>query len=132
MLVDRLDRHPRAGICLDSCHLYVSGYDVTKRSELDRVLAEVDDRIGLERLRALHVNDSKAPLGSNRDRHDNIGAGLLGEDLGVFLAHPKLQKLPAYLEVPGPDGHGPTAEEIQKLRDLHARWTKKSKPNRRS
>ena len=133
-LYDALDAHERLGICLDSCHLYVSGYDVTKRSELDRVLAEVDERIGLERLRALHVNDSKAPLGSNRDRHDNIGAGLLGEDLGVFLAHPKLQKLPAYLEVPGTDGHGPDAEEIRKLKKLHARARKKLRagPARRS
>jgi deoxyribonuclease-4 len=121
-LYERLDRHPRLGICLDSCHLYVSGYDVTDRGELDRVLNEVDETIGLDRLRALHVNDSKAPLGSNRDRHDNVGKGLLGEELGVFLGHPKLQKLPAVLEVPGPDGHGPDAAEIRRLRELHARW----------
>jgi deoxyribonuclease-4 len=124
-LYDALDAHERLGICLDSCHLYVSGYDVTKRRELDRVLAEVDERIGLDRLRALHVNDSKAPLGSNRDRHDNIGAGVLGEDLGVFLAHPKLQRLPAYLEVPGTDGHGPDAEQVRKLKELHARARRK-------
>ena len=78
--------------------------------------------IGLDRLRALHANDSKAPLGSNRDRHDNIGDGLIGEGLGAFIAHPKLQELPVYLEVPGQDGHGPNAEELEKLRDLHARW----------
>jgi deoxyribonuclease IV len=124
-LYEALDRHDRAGICLDSCHLYVSGYDITRRNELDRVLAEVDSKIGLDRLRALHVNDSKAPLGSNRDRHDNIGEGLLGEELGVFLAHPKLQRLPAFLEVPGKDGHGPDAEEVRKLKELHARATKK-------
>jgi deoxyribonuclease-4 len=124
-LYEALDAHERLGICLDSCHLYVSGYDVTKRAELDRVLAEVDERIGLERLRALHVNDSKAPLGSNRDRHDNIGDGVLGADLGVFLAHPKLQGLPAYLEVPGTDGHGPDAEQVRKLKALHARARKK-------
>jgi deoxyribonuclease IV len=120
-LHDALDAHDRLGICLDSCHLYASGYDVTDRKDLDRVLREVDERIGLDRLRALHVNDSKAPLGSNRDRHDNIGAGLLGEDLGVFLGHPKLQKLPAFLEVPGKDGHGPDAEQVRKLKELHAR-----------
>ncbi|MGN6429792.1 MAG: deoxyribonuclease IV [Gaiellaceae bacterium] len=124
-LYDALDAHDRLGICLDSCHLYASGYDVTDRKELDRVLREVDERIGLDRLRALHANDSKAPLGSNRDRHDNIGAGLLGEDLGVFLAHPKLQKLPAFLEVPGKDGHGPDAEQVRKLKELHARARKK-------
>jgi deoxyribonuclease IV len=124
-LYDALDGHERLGVCLDSCHLYVSGYDVTKRKELDRALAEVDDRIGLDRLRALHVNDSKSPLGSNSDRHDNIGDGLLGEELGVFLSHPKLQGLPAYLEVPGTDGHGPDAQQIRKLKELHARAMKK-------
>ena len=124
-LYDALDAHERLGICLDSCHLYASGYDVTNRKELDGVLREVDEEIGLDRLRVLHVNDSKAPLGSNRDRHDNIGAGLLGEDLGVFLAHPKLQKLSAFLEVPGTDGHGPDAEQVRKLKELHARARKK-------
>jgi deoxyribonuclease-4 len=124
-IYDALDGHERLGICLDSCHLYVSGYDVTDRAELDRVVARVDELIGLERLRALHVNDSKAPLGSNLDRHDNIGDGVMGEDLGVFLAHPKFQGLPAYLEVAGKDGHGPDADEIRKLKELHARATKK-------
>ena len=122
-IFDALGRHERLGICLDSCHLYASGIDVTNRAALDTLLEAVDDRIGLDRLRALHANDSKAPLGSNRDRHDNIGDGLIGEGLGAFLAHPKLQKLPAILEVPGRDGKGPNAQELEKLRDLHARWT---------
>jgi len=120
-IYERLDRHPHLGVCLDSCHLYVSGYDVTDRAALDAVLGELDQKIGLDRLRALHVNDSKAPLGSNRDRHDNIGEGLLGEQLGVFLGHPKLQELPALLEVPG-KGHGPDADEVRKLKELYARW----------
>ena len=122
-IFDALGGHERLGICLDSCHLYASGIDVTDRAALDGFLEDVDERIGLDRLRALHANDSKAPLGSNRDRHDNIGEGLMGEGLGAFIAHPKLQELPVYLEVPGRDGRGPNAEEIQKLRDLHARWT---------
>jgi len=122
-LFDRLDAHPRLGICLDSCHLFVSGVDVSQRKELDRLVDEVDSRMGLERLRALHVNDSAAPLGSNRDRHANIGEGLIGEELGVFLSHPRLQGLPALLEVPGKDGHGPDADEVRKLKELHARWT---------
>ena len=126
-IVDRLDRHPRLGICLDSCHLYASGYDITDRKALDDVLRQVDDLIGLDRLRALHVNDSAAPLGSNRDRHANIGEGLMGEELGVFLSHPKLQRLPVFLETPGADKHGPDAEEIRKLRELHARWTRRGK-----
>jgi deoxyribonuclease IV len=121
IIFDALGRHERLGICLDSCHLFVSGTDVTDRSALDRLLDDLDERIGLDRLRLLHANDAKAPLGSNRDRHDNIGDGLMGEGLGVFLAHPKLQGLPVVLEVPGADGHGPNAEEIHKLRELHAR-----------
>jgi deoxyribonuclease-4 len=121
-IFERLDRHPRLGLCLDSCHLYASGYDVTDRNTLDQLLEEIDTCIGLDRLRCLHINDSKAPLGSNRDRHDNVLQGLMGERLGVFLGHPKLQHLPAMLETPGPDGHGAAAEDIKVLRDLHGRW----------
>lgn len=120
-VVDALGRHERLGVCLDSCHLFVSGVDVTDPAVLDALLEDLDKRIGLERLRALHANDAKAPLGSNRDRHDNIGDGLIGEGLGVFLAHPKLQSLPVVLEVPGADGRGANADEIRKLRELHAR-----------
>jgi deoxyribonuclease-4 len=123
-LVDALDRHPRLGICLDSCHLYVSGIDVGEQEAVAEVLDDVDARIGLDRLRALHVNDAAAPLGSNRDRHANVLEGELGERLGAFLAHPAVQGLPALMETPGPAGHGPDAAEVQKLRDLHARWTK--------
>lgn len=123
VLIDALDGHPRLGLCLDSCHLYVSGYDVTDRAKVDALVEELDDRVGLERLRALHVNDSAAPLGSNRDRHANILEGEMGEGLGAFLAHPAFQELSAYLEVPGVEKKGPSAEEIRKLRDLHARWT---------
>jgi deoxyribonuclease-4 len=123
ILLERLDHHPRLGVCLDSCHLYVSGYDITDRGALDSMVSELDERIGLDRLRALHVNDSAAELGSNRDRHANIGEGVMGENLGVFLAHPAFQGLSAYLEVPGENKTGPNAHEIQKLRALHARWT---------
>ena len=131
VLVDRLDRHPRLGVCLDSCHLWVSGVDVTDRAALDACIDEVEERIGLDRLRALHVNDAGAPLGSNRDRHANVGEGEIGDGMSVFLAHPKLQGLPTILEVPGPDGHGPDANEIQKLRDLHARGVEDAKPGPR-
>jgi deoxyribonuclease IV len=118
---DRLDRHPRLGICLDSCHLYASGVDVTDPARLDALLDEVDATIGLDRLRALHVNDSATALGSNRDRHANIGDGLLGEGLGVFLANPRLQGLPAVIETDGPDGKGPDANEVRKAKEIGAR-----------
>jgi deoxyribonuclease IV len=120
---ERMGRHPRLGICLDSCHLWVSGVDVTDPAALDACLDEVDSAIGLDRLRALHVNDAAAPFASNRDRHANILEGELGEKLGVFLANPRLQGLPAVLEVSGPDNHGPDANEIRKTKELHARWT---------
>ena len=122
VLVERLDGHPRLGVCLDSCHLYATGYDVTDPAGVDALVTELDARIGLNRLRALHINDSATPLGSNRDRHANILEGLMGENLGAFLAHPAFQHLSAYIEVPGVDKGGPNAAEIQKLRDLHARW----------
>jgi deoxyribonuclease IV len=130
-LYERLDRHPRLGICLDSCHLYASGYDVTDPKAVRALLKEVDGAIGLDRLRALHVNDSKTPLGSNRDRHDNIGDGLMGEGLGAFLAQPNVQRLPAILEVPGADDRGPNADEIRKTRELHARWAQTKKGAKR-
>ncbi len=97
---------------------------------VERLVRELDEGIGLDRLRALHVNDSAAALGSNRDRHANVLEGELGEGLGAFLSHPAFQQLSAYLETPGPAKHGPDAAEIQKLRDLHARWVSKPKPRR--
>ena len=130
VLVDRLDRHPRLGVCLDSCHLWVSGVDVTDPAAYAAILDEVDQRIGLGRLRCLHVNDAAAELGSNRDRHANVLAGVMGEGLGVFLADPRVQGLPAILETPGPDGHGPDAAEVQRLRELHARATGPTRPGR--
>jgi deoxyribonuclease IV len=125
-LYEALDAHPRLGVCLDSCHLFASGYDVTDPAGLDRVLQELDRSIGLDRLRCLHVNDSKTPLGSNRDRHENIGDGLIGEQLSVFLGHPKLQGLPALLEVPGLEGHGPDLDQMTKLRKLYAKARRRS------
>ena len=122
-LVDALDRHPRLGICLDSCHLWVSGVDVTDPAALDTCLDELDSAVGLDRLRALHVNDAAAPFASNRDRHANILEGELGEKLGVFLASRRLQGLPAVLETAGPENRGPDANEIRKTKELHARWT---------
>ena len=122
LVVDALDGHPRLGVCLDSCHLYVSGVDVGEPAAMTAVLDEVDRRLGLDRLRALHVNDAAAPLGSNRDRHANVLEGELGERLGAFLADDRVQGLPALMETPGPAGKGPDAAELEKLHALHARW----------
>jgi len=119
---ERLGGHPRLGVCLDSCHLWVSGVDVTDPAALDACLDELDSAIGLDRLRALHVNDAAAPFGSNRDRHANILEGELGERLGVFLANPRLQELPAVLETAGTDNRGPDLNEIRKTKELRERW----------
>lgn len=118
-LFDAVDRHRRLGVCLDSCHWWVSGVDVTDPATLEVALARVEDRFGLERVRCLHVNDAAAGSGSNRDRHASIGEGAMGRGLGTFLAHPAFQRLPAILETPGPEGHGPDAAEVRKLRALH-------------
>ena len=119
---ERLDGHPRLGVCLDSCHLWVSGVDVTDPAALDACLDELDSAIGLDRLRALHINDAAAPFGSNRDRHANVLEGELGEKLGVFLSNPRLQGLPATLETAGPENRGPDANEIRKTKELRERW----------
>jgi deoxyribonuclease-4 len=117
-LIERLGAHPRLGVCLDSCHLWASGYDVTDRAALDSLLDEFDRLIGLGRLRALHVNDSQTALGSNRDRHANLQEGLIGDGLSVFLGNPRLQELPAVVETEGQHGKGADAEEMRKLREL--------------
>ncbi len=109
----------RLGICLDSCHWWVSGVDVTDPEALDAALAELDERIGLDRLRCLHVNDAEVGLGSNRDRHASLGEGTIGDGLATFLAHPAFQELPAILETAGPDGSD--AGELALLRELHRR-----------
>jgi deoxyribonuclease IV len=126
-LVDRLGRHPRLGVCLDSCHLWASGYDVTDPAALDALLDEFDSVIGLDRLRALHVNDSQTALGSNRDRHANLCEGLIGDKLSVFLGNPRLQDLPAVVETEGQHGKGADEEEMRKLRAL---WKKGTRPSR--
>lgn len=89
----------RMGVCLDTCHVYDAGYDI--REDLDGVLAEFDRIIGLDRLYALHLNDSKNPMGSHKDRHEKIGQGSLGtETFRKIVTHPKLQGKPMILETP--------------------------------
>ncbi len=112
----------RLGICLDSCHLLASGYDVRDAERLATVLDECDRVIGLDRLRCLHVNDSREPLGSNRDRHAPLGAGELGVDgCAAFLAEPRFEGLPAIFEGPGVAGKAPVAEDVKTMRELRAR-----------
>jgi deoxyribonuclease IV len=109
----------RLGICLDCCHLLASGFEVRERESLSAIVDELEAKIGLARLRALHINDSKMPLGSNRDRHASLGEGEIGDrGLRVFLSEPRFQGLPALLETPGPERRGPDVAEIQKAKRL--------------
>jgi deoxyribonuclease IV len=113
--------HPdRLGYCLDSQHLFASGYPVHEPGGIDAVLEEFDREIGIGRLRCLHLNDSKTAFGSNRDRHENIGQGEIGEaGMRSILGAPALQGLPVILEVPGADGNGPDVENMERVRRLH-------------
>jgi deoxyribonuclease IV len=109
----------RLGLCLDSCHLFVQGYDITDEGHLGTVLDEADEKVGLDRLRCVHVNDAAAPLGSCRDRHANVGQGEMGKHgLAAFLSEPGFEGLPATLETPGPNKKGPDREEVQAAKRL--------------
>jgi deoxyribonuclease IV len=121
-LVDLLDGDRRVGICLDCCHLLASGYEIRDPDSLGAVVDEFDSKVGLERLRCLHVNDSKVPLGGNRDHHANVGEGELGErGIATFVSEPRFDDLPALLETPGPDGHGPDKPEVERTKRLRKR-----------
>jgi deoxyribonuclease IV len=103
----------RLGVCLDSCHLFASGYDIRTPAGMSSLLRECTRKLGRGRVRALHLNDSQTPLGSNRDRHANVGEGELGrKGCAAFLSAPSLQKLPCVLETPGENRSGPSRKEI--------------------
>ena len=115
-IIDRVELSDKLGVCLDTCHVSDAGYDIA--DDPDGVLAEFDRVIGLDRLRAVHVNDSLNPVGSHKDRHARIGEGCLGaEALGRVVRHPALQGLPFVLETPNElPGY---AREIALLKELH-------------
>lgn len=117
-----LDNDPRLGVCWDTCHLLAAGYDITSPDGLGRTVEEFDRLVGLDRLLVVHANDSKNPLGSNLDRHENIGRGYIGEEgFARLLAHPALASLPWLLEVPGYDNQGPDRENVDTLKRLAGR-----------
>lgn len=114
-IIDRIEINDRIGVCLDTCHVYDAGYDIV--NDLDGVLTGFDKVIGLDRLRAVHLNDSKNPFCSHKDRHEKIGQGAIGlEAFARIINHPALRRLPFYLETPNElDGY---RTEIRLLRDL--------------
>jgi deoxyribonuclease-4 len=118
-LIDLAGGHKRIGLCLDSCHMLASGFDITTADKLSEVIDSYAKVIGMRRLKCLHVNDSLAPLGSNRDRHAPPGDGELGpRGCGAFLSEPRFEKLPALFEGPGVDGHAPEKVDVDKLKKL--------------
>lgn len=120
-LLEAAGGDPRLGICLDSCHMLASGIEIRTANALEHALDELESAVGPGRLGSLHLNDSQTPLGSNRDRHANIGEGEIGlEGCRVFLSEPRFDGLPCVLETPGPDRSGATAEELALCERLRA------------
>jgi deoxyribonuclease IV len=120
-LIDVSGGSKRLGLCLDSCHLFASGFDIRTEEGLTEVLDDCIRIVGKGRLGSLHLNDSKEPLGSNRDRHADVGEGELGNrGCSVFLSEPRFQDLPLVLETHGPDRQGPTKQEITRTRRLRS------------
>ena len=124
-LLDSSGSGPRLGVCLDSCHLYASGYEVGTYDGLSATIEECDSEIGLDRLRSLHVNDSMTEFGSNRDRHAAPGEGLIGaKGLSIFLSEPRFEGLPTILEGPGANGGEVDADDLKTVHKLRARGLK--------
>jgi deoxyribonuclease-4 len=125
-LLDAAGPSKRLGLCLDSCHMFASGYDVRTEEGLAEAIDECEKVVGRDRIGSLHLNDSQTPLGSNRDRHADVGEGELGRrGCAVFLSEPRFEGLPCVLETPGPDGHGPTRAQITLTRRLRGQGAKR-------
>ena len=121
-LIDGAGGGKRLGVCLDSCHLLASGYDIRTAEGLAGVLDDFDAIVGLDRLGSLHVNDSVTPLGSNRDRHANLGEGEIGPDgIAAFLSEPRFDGLPCVLEGPGHTGKAVDDQDIAWAFELRKR-----------
>ena len=121
-LLDAAGAGERIGVCLDSCHLFASGFDIVEPAGLSQVVDDFDAEVGLDRLKCLHVNDSAVPFGANRDKHANVGEGELGETgIATFLSEPRFDRLPACLETPGPDKQGSDLAEVERTRALRDR-----------
>jgi deoxyribonuclease-4 len=118
-LLDLSGGHKRLGVCLDSCHMFASGFDIRTADKLAEVVDRCVRIVGLRRLRCLHVNDSQTPLGSNRDRHAIPGDGEIGaRGCAAFLSEPRFEKLPALFEGPGTSGHAPDKVDVDRMKEL--------------
>jgi deoxyribonuclease IV len=118
-LIELSGGHDRIGLCLDSCHMLASGFDITTADKLAEVIDRCVEIVGVDRVRALHVNDSQNPLGSNRDRHAIPGEGELGpRGCAAFLSEPRFEGLPALFEGPGTSGHAPDKVDVDRTKQL--------------
>ncbi len=125
-LIDAAGGGDRIGACLDCCHLFAGGYEIRTPETLAGVVDEFGAKVGLDRLRCVHVNDSKVPLGANRDHHANLGEGELGrKGIATFLSEPRFEALPALIETPGPDKHGPDLREVRRAKRLRREGLKR-------
>jgi deoxyribonuclease-4 len=125
-LIDGAGGDKRLGLCLDSCHMFAQGYDITDETHLTAVLDEADAKVGLDRLGAIHVNDAAVPLGAHLDRHANIGKGEMGKrGLSAFLSEPRFEGLPATLETPGPEKKGSSKAEVSLAKRLRREGLKR-------
>jgi deoxyribonuclease IV len=118
-LIEKTGGPARLGLCIDTCHLHATGYDVATQKGVSDLVDEIDAKVGLKQLKLLHVNDSRDERGSNRDRHAPVGKGAIGrKGMRAFLGEPRLQGLPAVFEGPGVDGHAPSKQDVQAMRRL--------------
>ena len=118
-LIDMAGGDKRIGLCLDSCHMLASGFDITTADKLGEIIDRCVRIVGIRRLRCLHLNDSQTPLGSNRDRHAPPGDGELGpRGCGAFLSEPRFDKLPVLFEGPGVEGKAPGKDDVDRMKEL--------------
>jgi deoxyribonuclease-4 len=116
-IIDQVEQNQRMGVCLDTAHSFEAGYDLSKKEGIERTLESFDQMIGLKRLHLLHLNDSKTPLGSRKDRHWHIGEGYIGlEGFRYLIHHPLLQHLPGIMETPRKD----TVEDLKNMKVIRS------------
>jgi deoxyribonuclease-4 len=121
-LIDLAGGDKRIGVCMDSCHMFATGFDITTADKLTEVVDDFKKTVGIRRLKCLHVNDSMTPLGSNRDRHAIPGEGEIGpRGCAAFLSEPRFEKLPALFEGPGTTGHAPDKVDVDTMKKLRAK-----------
>jgi deoxyribonuclease IV len=131
-VIDCAGGDKRIGVCLDSCHMFATGFDITTADKVTELVDRFAKTVGIRRLKPLHVNDSMTKLGSNRDRHAIPGEGEIGKrGCGAFLSKPRFEKLAALFEGPGTSGHAPDKVDVDTMKGLRANGLRARKRRRR-